>query len=79
MIERRPLPDLSLTAHGLLVDEFARRERILAAQTVAALGYTEDDNWTVNFPRGEMFREIPDDSGVSRGSDGQPKKPRVLP
>jgi hypothetical protein len=64
MIESRPLPQLAKSAIGLLRErmalQFAGEADALARETVAALGLREEDNWIVDFEKGEIRREVPD-------------------
>lgn len=59
-MERKPLPDLAKTAMALLQQEFDRRADILGRQAVEAMGLRHEDDWTVDFAKGELHREVPD-------------------
>lgn len=60
MIENRPLPQLAITAHAYAFAEYERACQAISSQAVAVLGFTEGDNWTINFGTGRMAREVPD-------------------
>lgn len=60
MIESHPIPKIAKTAFGLAKQNFDRAVNELARQSVEAAGFNPDDNWTVDFDRGMMAREVPD-------------------
>lgn len=60
MIDSRPIPALAQTALAFLNASYRRQLDDIGRQTVDALGLSQADNWTVDFDRGVMTREIAD-------------------
>ena len=60
MIEQRPIPELAKTAYTLLIAEFEQRVAAIGRQTTEVLGFTEADDWTIDFGRGLMLRVVED-------------------
>lgn len=44
----------------LLQREFDARVDAIGKQTVEAMGLRDEDDWTVDFEKGEVRREVPD-------------------
>jgi len=67
--ESRPLPELAKTAAEYARREYAHALLALSVQTVAALGFSESDNWMVDWRVGVMTREIPDPPATAEPSN----------
>ncbi|HXU04989.1 MAG TPA: hypothetical protein VN903_28710 [Polyangia bacterium] len=60
MTESHKIPKIAASAANLLKQQFQNNLNTLGTQTVEAMGFSEDDDWVVNFDDGTVSREVPD-------------------